>query len=237
MTREGEGESGRIARVYAAYEASGRRNRAWSVVNPGNRRIISELHNRIEVALRRVDAFPTSGSPLVDVGCGEGILLSWLMNRGAPPAALLGADLLEERVAAARTRVPGADLRVADARSLPFADASVRAVVLSTVLSSIVDHDNRARVAAEALRVVRPDGVVLCYDARLPNPINPNVRSISRRELAQLFPGCELSVVSLTLLPPLARRLGRTTNALYGPLLALRFLRSHLVAQIRPRPG
>ncbi len=126
-------------------------------------------------------------------------------------------------------------MQVADARRLPFTDASVCAVVFSSVLSSILDPANRVRVAAEALRVLRPGGVVLSYDARLPNPMNSNVRAIGRRELTRLFPGCSVQADALTLLPPLARRLGSATDALYGPLLRVPFLRTHLLAAIRPQ--
>ena len=108
------------------------------------------------------------------------------------------------------------------------------AVVFSTVLSSVIDPIDRARVAREALRVVRPRGAIVCYDARVPNPWNRQVRAISRAELGRLFPGCELEARSITLLPPLARRLGRATSLVYPKLASLAPLRTHAVAVIRP---
>jgi hypothetical protein len=56
------------------------------------------------------------------------------------------------------------------------------------------------------------------------------VRAITRSELERLFPWAELNAETMTLLPPLARRLGSSTSTLYEPLLAVRPLRTHLLA-------
>jgi SAM-dependent methyltransferase len=238
MPEPPEPEPSRIARVYSAYETSGRAARSWSGENPGNRRIVADLYQRVEAGLQRFGAFPRPSQPLLDIGCGAGDLLAHLAARGVGADWLAGVELLEPRAGKARERVPGADVRVADARRLPFDDGAFSAVVLSTVLSSILDAGNRARVAGEALRVAGPDGIVICYDARSPNPFNREVRALGRRELGRLFPGRTVQTQSLTLLPPLARRLGRATGALYGPLLQVPFLRTHLLALVEPlEPG
>ena len=228
-----DAESQRIAEVYGAYAHNGH-GRQWGTHNPGNERIITGFYERLDDELRRLRIAPGDPHRLLDVGCGEGDLLARLHARGAPAGALIGVDLLADRVAAGRARFPELDLQVADARALPLADAAVDTVVLSTVLSSIVDGAIREQVARECLRVLRPGGAILCYDARTPNPRNPAVRAIGRPELRRLFPGCAVEAQSLTLLPPLARRLGPATGSLYGPLTAAPFLRTHLLATIRP---
>ncbi len=230
-----EAESERIAEVYGAYAADGRGRRDWSDRNPGNGRIIGGFYASLDAELERTGLAPDAGRRLLDVGCGQGDLLARLRDRGAPADALIGVDLLPERIAAGTARFPDLDLQVADARRLPLADAAVDVVVLSTVFSSILDPDIRSRVARECLRVLRPGGAVLCYDARTPNPRNDAVHAIGRAELRRLFPGCTVETRSLTLIPPLARRLGPATDALYGPLSAAPFLRTHLLATIRPR--
>jgi glycosyltransferase involved in cell wall biosynthesis/SAM-dependent methyltransferase len=231
----GGDERARVRAVYDAYAASPRRRRAWSAANAGNRRILAELEEAVAADLTRAGRFPGNGRILLDVGCGSGELLAALVRRGAPPDALRGVDLLEERIAAARARVPGADVRVADARELPGGAASVDAVILSVVLSSIPDGAVRAQVAREALRVLRRDGVLLCYDARMPNPANRRIRAIGRAELGRLFAGCSISSRTLTVLPPLARRLGPATAAGYGVLHRVAPLRTHRISVIRPR--
>jgi glycosyltransferase involved in cell wall biosynthesis/SAM-dependent methyltransferase len=230
-----ERERVRVRNVYRSYEASTARKRAWSGANPGNRRIIGALYEEIRSSLIATNNFPGDGRVLLDVGCGYGDLLGWLVLHGASTDSLRGVDLLEERVAAARERVAGVTFQVADARQLPLPSESVDAVVMSTVLSSVVGRENRTRVAAEAMRVVRGDGVVLSYDLRYSNPRNRRVRPVGRRELERLFPGARIDTRSLTLLPPLARSLGKATEALYGPLATLPALRSHLLAVVHPQ--
>lgn len=228
-------EPARLRAVYGAYAASAAKRASWSRENPGNRLIIAGLYGALAAALREHAAFPGDGRALLDVGCGDGALLAWLRAQGAPARCLAGVDLLPERVGAARAAVPGARVELADARALPFEDGALQVVVLSTVLSSVLDPRERERIAAEALRVLRPDGVLLVYDTRIPNPGNRDVRAIPRRELRRLFPGCEVSARALTLLPPIARRLGPATPWAYPALARLLPLRSHLLAVVRQR--
>ncbi len=225
-----EAEQARVKRTYAGYAASDRRRRAWSGENPGNQQTIGRMFEAVGAALRRHGRWPAEGRRLLDVGCGHGDLLRWLKDAGGEQGALMGVDLLPERVEAARAATPELRFEVADARELPLESESVDAVVLSTVLSSVIGAEDRARVAAEAMRVLRPGGLVLSYDIRYPSPRNRNVRAITRSELQRLFPAARLSAETMTLLPPLARRLGGSTGTLYGPLLAVRPLRTHLLA-------
>jgi pseudaminic acid biosynthesis-associated methylase len=72
------------------------------------------------------------GSAL-EVGCNVGANTRWLAELlGA--ANVAGVDVNEQALATAREAVPGADLRVASARSLPFADASFDIVFTTGVL-------------------------------------------------------------------------------------------------------
>jgi SAM-dependent methyltransferase len=155
----------------------------------------------------------------LDVGCGGGWLLEALAKRGARPGQLRGVDALPARVEAASRRVPAADVDAADARALPFDDDSFELVTLIAVLSSMRDDTAVAAALEEARRVTAPTGLVLCYEPRLPNPLNRHTRRISRREL-ECGPGGELVATrSLTGFPPLARHLGGAAPHLY-PLLS-----------------
>jgi SAM-dependent methyltransferase len=220
--------------VFDAYGASRKRRRAWDPGRPGNRQILAELYDALAARLTAAGAFPAAGRELLDVGCGRGPLLEAMIERGATRAHLHGVDLLEDAVAAARRRLPGVDLQVADARALPYPSASMDAVVLSTVLSSILDPSNRARVATEAARVLRPGGCIVTYDFRVPSPRNRNVRPITGATLRTAFPGSTLDARPLTVLPPLARLLGPAADVLYPRLAALPFLRTHLLTVVHP---
>jgi hypothetical protein len=78
------------------------------------------------------------------------------------------------------------------------------------------------------MRVVLPGGGLLWYDFRYDNPSNPDVRGVPASRVQALFPGLEGRLYTLTLLPPLARRLGPLTRFGYPALAALPFARSHL---------
>ena len=114
----------------------------------GMRAIAGEL-----VRLRR----PDPGS-LLDAGCGTGGFLAWASTKGFAPLA--GVDPAVEAITAARSRVPEADLRVAELALLPFPDASFAVVACNDVLQHVVEQDAAVSLR-ELRRVVRPDGVLL----------------------------------------------------------------------------
>src|SRR5919197_6218323 len=71
---------------------------------------------------------PRDGDRALDVGCGPGAALAALADRlGAEQVA--GVDPSEAFVEMARRRIPGADVRLAAAEALPFADGSFDLVV------------------------------------------------------------------------------------------------------------
>ena len=96
------------------------------------------------------------GQHVIDVGCGSGALTVVLAEIvGAENVA--GVDPSEPFVAEARTRVPGADLRVGPAESLPFEDATFDAALSQLVFHFVQDP---AKSVAEMRRVTRPGGRV-----------------------------------------------------------------------------
>ncbi len=108
-----------------------------------------------ELAPRFLAFAEVQSGPVLDVGCGPGGLTAVLAGRfGASSVAAV--DLSEPFVAACRARVAGADVRLASAEDLPFADGTFQAALSQLVLSFIRDP---ARMAAELSRVVRRDGV------------------------------------------------------------------------------
>jgi ubiquinone/menaquinone biosynthesis C-methylase UbiE len=155
---------------------------------------------------------------VLDVGCGSGWLLEALAAQGVAAFRLHGVDALAARAAAAARRVPGAAIETADARELPYENDRFGLVTLVTMLSSMADEGAVEAALREVRRVVSPTGLVLCYEPRLPNPLNRNTRVISPRQLQRQL-GPPVASRRLTGLPPVARRLGKTAPRLY-PLLA-----------------
>ncbi len=110
-----------------------------------------------QLAAALIDAAALApGDRVLDVGCGPGPLTRAVATRvGAENVAAV--DPSEPFVAACRDRVPGADVRVARAEELPFADGAFDAVVSQLVLNFVADP---AAGVAEMLRVTRPGGTV-----------------------------------------------------------------------------
>ena len=143
---------------------------------------------------------------ILEVGCGTGEWLRDFIKWGARPENITGIDLLADRVSKARRLCPPAvRIECASAAELPFSNGTFDLVLQSTVFTSILDPDLKRRVAAEMMRVVKPDGFILWYDYHVNNPWNPDVRGVKRREINRLFPDCRIELERITLLPPLAR--------------------------------
>jgi SAM-dependent methyltransferase len=106
-----------------------------------------------EAALERVDVQP--GQRVLDIGCGVGVFLRLVADRGAQP---FGLDASEALVATARARVPSADLRVGDMESLPYDDNSFDLV---TGFNSFFFANDMVAALREAGRVARPGAPVI----------------------------------------------------------------------------
>jgi ubiquinone/menaquinone biosynthesis C-methylase UbiE len=219
-----DAEADRLRRVYAAYDADPDVQRRRDPRNRANLLIDRErvtafdrlLDSRAGGRLGRLD--------VLDVGCGDGDELLRLQARGVRPERCHGIDLLPDRVKRARERLPDTDVRLGDARQLPFPDACFDLIILKVILSSVLDDEVAVRIAREVDRVLRPGGAVLWYDDRYTNPFNANVRALSRRTLRALFPGYRMHLTPTTVLPLAVRPLGVATAPVYRILSYVRLL-------------
>jgi SAM-dependent methyltransferase len=183
--------------------------------------------------LVRAGAFPEPGQPCLEVGYGTLGWLAELLTWGLYETDLHGIELDAERARVAQRKLPAADLRVGDATGLPWADASFRLVVVSTVFSSVLDPAVRDLLAREIERVLEPGGALLFYDLAVNNPVNDQVRGVRRREIRELFPTLRGETRAVTLAPPLARRIAPWSWTLATWLEALPLLRTHLLAVLK----
>lgn len=179
--------------------------------------------------LHRYGVLPVAGDRVLEVGYGSLGWLADLLGLGLRCFDLHGIELDAGRAEAAKAAFPSADLRVGDAAEMPWADDMFKLVVVSTVLTSILDSEVRQAVADEVARVLEPGGAVLWYDFRVDNPANPNVRGISRGELKRLFPGMARHIRRVTLAPPLARQVAPVSWTAATLLESLPFLRTHIL--------
>ncbi len=203
--------------LYAPWQA------AQILSTTGRRRIAATL-------LRRARVFPTAGDQCLEIGFGKLGWLGELITWGVRETDIHGIELDPIRVSQARAALPSADLRRGDATELPWREQSFQLVIVSTVISSVLQWEVRRLIAAEAVRVLAPGGALLWYDFAYDNPSNQNVRKVDRWELQRLFPQLRGEVRSVTLAPPLARLIAPRSWALAVALEAVPFLRTHLLA-------
>jgi len=207
-----DAELERIRRVYAQRECSRHSVRGpYSDISQSLR--VAEIRRRVARVLARASAPPISRLKFLDVGCGEGQWLRTLASMGANEKNLTGVDLLPARLKTAkRLCSPRTALHCCDASKLPFSDADFDIALAFTLFSSILDDAFKKTVAAEMLRVLRSGGLILWHDLRVGNPLNPNVRAVPRREIANLFASCKVTIEPVTLAPPLSRLLSRSAK-------------------------
>lgn len=224
-------EEERIRQAYSRRAA----DRRYSWFSRGNLWMAQRRERDVLDALRRNGMDDLSTKTVLDVGCGHGQWIADFIKWGARPENLCGVDLLPERIAAARVRLPpSVRLEIGSATALPAASESHDIVILSTVFSSILDAEMRRQIAAEVTRVLRPaGGLVLWYDFFFDNPRNKDVKGVSRKTIQALFPGCVIDLRRTTLAPPIARRLAPRSWLACDLLDSLWMLRTHYLGVLR----
>ena len=133
----------------------GLRTRSWPHPRAGVYRVLVPLEPWRYYELARVAQEPFAGDCL-DVSSPK-LLASTLNAAGA--GRWVAVDLFSDEIARWRALDPDLDLRVADARALPFPDASFDAVACVSVIEHIAG-DGDAQAMAEMRRVLRPGGVL-----------------------------------------------------------------------------
>lgn len=228
--QEADAEAARISDVYAARKRELPAS-MYSVFEPGTLYMVQRRERATLALLRAHGLTDLSAARILDVGCGAGGELLRLVQWGAAPDRLAGVDLLEDRIAQARDRLPAADLRVGDGRALPFPDGAFDLVTQFTVFSSVLDPAIRSAIAAEMLRVVRPGGRILWCDMWVVRPGRP-LAAMPEREIRRLFPGCRMDMRREVLNPLLSRKLARFSWWACDALALLPQLRTYNIALI-----
>jgi len=113
------------------------------------------------------------GQKILDVGCGNGLLVPGVMNKGA---VYTGSDISERLIAIARKKYDKeikekkANFVVADAVKLPFKKNSFDIAVSFSVLHHIPSEVLRVKFFREIKRVLKPGGTAIVSVWNLLNP-------------------------------------------------------------------
>lgn len=97
------------------------------------------------------------GARVLDIGGGTGIHAAWLTADGHTVHLI---DMVASHVETAAAR-NGVSAEVGDARHLTAPDQSVDVALVLGPLYHLVEHSDRARALAEAVRVLRPGGLLV----------------------------------------------------------------------------
>mgnify|MGYP000653856213 CR=1 FL=1 len=120
----------------------------YGSTNPVVKRLMANFEGALDALFKQ--AAPTS---LLDVGCGEGVLVhEWA--KALAPARVVGIDLEEPSIQAgwAQRQAPNLEYRIMLAENLPFADGEFDAATAIEVLEHVPDP---AHTVAEMARVAQ----------------------------------------------------------------------------------
>ena len=153
-------------------------NTTWHDVAEQYRDFIHEKYI-LEPALRRI--FRESslyGQRVADVGCGTGRYSRILAEEYQ--CEVRGSDVSSEMIAIARSEsLLPIDFSVSDAREIPLEDASMDAVLMSTLLPNIRNEQDMGAIFQEAFRILKPSGKLI---VTTPHPCFEHLSFPGRRE-------------------------------------------------------
>lgn len=134
-----------------------------------NARISLGLHRRWKRAAARslCESLP-SDARVLDIGCGTGDMLLLVADE-LPEAQLTGLDFSPNMLEQARERcgdLAAISLVQGDAQALPFDDEGFDGVSIAFALRNTTDY---GAVLAEARRVLKPGGALVCIDSFVPS--------------------------------------------------------------------
>jgi 2-polyprenyl-3-methyl-5-hydroxy-6-metoxy-1,4-benzoquinol methylase len=101
--------------------------------NPVQRYLLWRFHRQIASLLKA-----TGAEKILDAGCGEGFVVSYLLQ-GNDRLAITGIDCSPQAIEMARQMVPGVLFNVGDLREMPYSDDSFDLVMCLEVLEHLPD--------------------------------------------------------------------------------------------------
>lgn len=126
------------------------KGRLYSLWNKGHLFYIQELERGLIGLLSEHGLTSLEGKQILEVGCGSGRWIRKFLELGANPDNLVGIDILDWRIDAARRTCPeNVRLECSNAEQLEFSDESFDVIAQFTVFSSILDSNIRKKVASE----------------------------------------------------------------------------------------
>jgi ubiquinone/menaquinone biosynthesis C-methylase UbiE len=228
-------EPGAVEQRYARRD---RKRDAWlyDPLNPSIYMAVQERQRELIQLVAAARLAPLAGRTVFEVGCGSGGNLLELIQLGFKPSNLVGNELLPERLAAARSRLPDSvRLMAGDANQLDLQGETFDIVLQSTVFTSILSKEFQRSLSRRMWSWVKPGGGVVWYDFAFNNPKNPDVMGVRVSQIREMFPEGSLRVRRVTLAPPISRLVTRLHPSMYSLFNAIGPFRTHLLCWIAKR--
>ena len=207
-----------------------------SILEMGNLLMVQERERFLSRLLRKYGWDSLEGLKAFEAGCSTGYNLRLMVQWGGKPTNMAGIDLDPAAVAYCREHSPEIRVHSGSADTIAEPDQLFDLAMAFTLFSSVPDEDVAEGIARELFRITKPGGLIVIYDLRRANPNNSAVHPISMEDVRRWFPKCPAKVQSITLAPPIARRVGRWAPWVYGPLALVPPLRTHHMIVLR-RPA
>ena len=224
-------EQDRITTIYRQREKE-INNWRYSELNPSYLYLLQSRDREFFAVLNKLGIKFPADLKVLDIGCGKGDFLNFLVSAGFDPQKCFGVDIIKERILVAKKTNPAIKFYCLDAQKLPYKDQSFDIIVQYTTFTSVLDSKIRRKIAKEMQRVLRPGGVIFWYDFFIRNPKNQETKAIKAKEIVSFFPKCQISLKKITLAPPIMRFLANKFYFLPYLLEKIKVFNTHYFAVI-----
>ncbi len=140
--------------------------RTWGLLDAGVQFNEGQFRDMVVSTLRENgrDQKWIESASVIEVGCGWGRNLYIFHELGFSHGQIDGIDLMEHFVAHGREICPSLNINVGNGLSINKPEKSYDIVLFHTVFSSLLDTRLHGGLLSEALRVLKPGGLILIYD-------------------------------------------------------------------------
>lgn len=170
----------------------------------------------------------TPGTQVLDFGCGSGVFTTLLEKRGYQ---CVGLDLSQKLLIRGKKESSHINFLQADVETLPFADESIDAIMLSCLIHHL---PSPAQCIQEVHRVLKPNGRFVAFD---PNRLNPFMY-LYRDKSSPFYSSHGVTENERPILPHKVRNAfqvaGLDTHSLYVDGLSYRYVASDTAKSILP---
>lgn len=224
-------------RITEIYRQRGKKIDSWrySKLNPSYLYLLQSRDREFFAALNKLGVKLLADLKILDVGCGKGDILNFLVSAGFDPRKCFGVDVIAERINLAKKSNPAINYCCLDAQKLPYKNQSFDIIIQFTTFTSILETKNKRRIAKEMRRLLKPTGVILWYDFFIRSPKNLRVKEIRAEEVVSLFPECQIKLKKITLAPPIMRFLANKFYFLPYLLEKINIFNTHYFAIIKQK--